>query len=278
MKKRIVLAGTLFLFGSVLPVMAGDWQDDQLFGQGEPSVPDGNWQVGVSANLASRGFSEIGGFVSDDVDLGENIYLWHRPSGLYIQAQNSNSLNGEMDFGDGQAYSIGLYHEVFVNDMFVDVGYKYDDLWDVDHDLNTDFHSVYLGVYLPRIGATGWCDGLRFYAEGQGTWPDDEDTMTMGGGFMARVGVKTNFFVFTNIMPEGLEVDLSGGGNDGIYGREPDIFGFGMLKLLTRYSDIGGSGITVEPYVAGITQSRPGDEENETIGIAGLSLRFDSTF
>lgn len=276
MKNIIFLASTFFLAGFIAApaVMAGSWQEDDLTETTEvTSSKNPDWQIGVRLDVATRGVDGVGGFVSDDPVASQSLYVWSpKYFGLYVQAQNSNSLNSEDDFGDSRAYSVGLYHEI-AGDLFVDIGYKYNDLWDVGRGLNTDFHSVYGGVYLPRFGATNWSDGIRLYAEAQNFWPSDSSIMTMGGGLEYKIGVKTKLLVFQDLMPNGLDVDLSGGGNNGIFGRQSDVFGFAMLKVSTKYEM--GESFSVTPYAIGVTQSRPGEEENESIGIVGISAALD---
>ncbi len=243
---------------------ASDWQDDEM---NQRASGFDNWQVGAYLNRATRGAGGIGGFVSEDDSANQSVYVWHRSSGWYVQAQNFNSLNKKDDFGDGQSYAIGNFY-VFDDDMSMLVGYRYDNLWDVGWGLNTDVHNVYGGIYLPRIFADDYSDGLRFYMEAQGSKPDNENIMKMKGGFMARVGVKTKIF----ILPNGLEIDMSVGGNDGVFGRNSDLLGFGMVRFSSQYNIVGN--LTVKPYILGIKQDRPDPEENEDDFVGGIQIGF----
>lgn len=274
--KKIVRFLLVLLALTAMPSLASaDWQDDILRSGDEAikSMTDvGNWQAGINVEAATRGVSSVGGFVGDDAVVGESAYLWHRPSGLFGEVSNSNVLGAEY-FDNNQTVSAGIYRET-VNDLFVKAGYAYTNMSGTPMDLNCDLHSIFGGLYLPRIFAGRYWDGLRLYGEVQGIIPDDNTVLD--GGVMWRVGAKTKLFVpeinGTQLLPNGLDVDASAGGNDGVFGRQSDVLGFGMVRLSAQYDVLG---VVVEPYALGVTQARPGMEENETIAVGGLRVGLD---
>ncbi len=239
MKKMFAVLVAIFVFCSSTAV----WAEEEA----------GQKTFSISGELGS--FTPyIGEYTGEKLSNGmvgqPSLTLTHNSSGLYVGALGYITRTGvdEVDIYLGYASELAGFK--------LDAGYSFCNITDT----NGDLHAFYIGAESPEIIA-----GVSLTGYLEADIPVDKEILE--GGWIWKFGAKKS----VPIAEQSVEFRLEAGGNDGIYGYEPELVSFARGTISTEVEKLG---MKFVPSLA-LQKGFGGIAGKEWRAIAGLAILFE---
>ncbi|HCU70858.1 MAG TPA: hypothetical protein DIC35_03875 [Candidatus Moranbacteria bacterium] len=261
MKKNTSLVGwaifcMLFINLNQFALAANDSENNEkeiiaAEGQDESDATDGKkdvFSVDLLVDATSRDVDKYSGAIGEGWISHQGVTLTHNPSGAYLNALSYVKEDGlnEVDLLVG--WSVDFH------DITLDGGGGY---YAVDDD--EDWLAWYLEVTLPQFA------GFTPSAYIEANYGVDDGR----GGIFWKFKIQRDFEIFGREFAPEFEI----GGNDGLYGYNPEFISFGRLTVSTEIEM--SDAITVTPFVA---VQKGGAEDgianDATLVYAGVTASF----
>jgi hypothetical protein len=225
-------------------IVAVEGQDESGDNQEEKSV----FSVDILIDATSRDIDKYTGAVSEEWISHQGITLTHNPSEIYFNVLSYVKEEGVMEIDA----LIGYSHEFKGVTFDGGVGY-----YAVDED--EDWLVWYAEVTLPQFA------GFIPSAYVEANYGADGGR----GGVFWKFGVERTFEFFgRDFTPE-----LETGGNDGLYGYNPEFISFIRLTVSTEF-EMPGDVIVVPLVAVQVGDDEEGIAGNGTLAYVGLSINF----